>query len=360
MKNKLKNILFVLIIALSMPLTMLLSGCGATASGTVTGVVFDSLDYEDDGTPVFWVDKGVKTSLDYKVYPSSASGYKVYFDPAGTGTPENSLRYNFDSGKITIKDDKFEDVRYKVRIGNYSDTCIVKLKEYPKEIYATETDVVLNSGDIQDIVLKGNFLSAHNVLTKDVILNDNEYNFLVESADETVVSIPNKNRLKFIAARQNGTASTTVNVTMLNCSGEKKDLKVQIKVTVVQNISVCKIIMSGCDEFVENNDDVEINYNDLNTTQIDDDIYGIVNMDFYPINTNNQLSLETNYTISLNKETSFAILSSDGKLLLIRSDFKDGFNLKVKIYFPNLNIKDESGSTSSFTMAISLTFVKQN
>lgn len=362
MKNKFKNILFMLIIALFAPITMFLSACGATPSGTVTGVLFDSMAYDEDGTPVFYVDKDVTTSLKYKVYPSSASGYKVYFDPVGTGTPENSSRYLFENGKITVNYDTFEDVRYKVRIGDYSDTCIVKLREYPKEIYTTKTEVVLNSGDVQDIVIKGNFLNAQNISRNNVNISDSQYSFIVETEDETIVNIPNENRLKFIAIRQNGTASTTVTATMLDGNGEKTDLKVQIKVTVVQNISKCKVIMSGAEEFVENNDTVELKYGDLNTYS-EDAQYKIINLEIYPINTNKQLSMQENYTMSLNKDTDYVVIADDDKSLLVKSSITDklnnyaSFEIKLKIYFPDLNIKDEQGKTSSFTLTINISIV---
>lgn len=359
MKNKLKNILFVLIFALFVPMTMFFSACGATASGTVTGIKFMPSDYEEDGTALFWVDKGVTTSLDYSVYPSSASGYKVYFDPIGTGTSENSLRYNFKDGKITVKYDEFEEVKYKVRVGNYTDTCIIRLKEYPKEIYTEQTEFVLNSGNVQDIVIKGNFKNIQNVETRGVILEQDDYSFLVESEDETIVNIPNKNRLKFIAVRQNGTASTNVKVTMLDCSGKKiENLTIKIKVTVVQNISTCKIVMSGVDEFVQNNDDVEVSFNRLKDSDVAS--YKLLTMKIYPINTNGQLYSQEEYEITLSKDRDYVILSDDGKSLLVKNTVlgeSDGYSLTIKIFFPNLKVKSSDGNMTSFTISINLTIV---
>lgn len=362
MKNKLKNILFVLIIALFMPMTMFLSACGATASGTVTGIKFTPNDYDENGTPLFWVDEGVTTTLDYSVYPSSASGYRVYFDPVGTGTSGNSLLYNFKNGKITVTDNKFEEVRYKIRVGNFTDTCIIRLKEYPKKIYTEETDVVLNSDGYYDIVVKGDFKNVQDVETLGVILGQDDYSFLVETEDETIVSVPNENRLKFIAIRQNGTASTNVKVTMLDCSGKKReDLSFKIKVTVVQNISTCKIVMSGVDTFVENNDEVTVDFNKLEDA--DEVGYKLLNMDFYPINTNGQLDIQENYEIVLSKDREYVTLSEDGKSLLIKNTvagLSDGFNINLKVYFPNLIVKGSDGKLDSFIISINLTIIDQS
>ena len=131
--NKIKKLCFVMVFALVMPLLATLAGCGATPSSEITGIVFDTMIYED-GVAVFEIDQGVTTDLTYKIFPSSASGYKVYFDPIDKGTPTNSSRFTFEDGKITIDKPEFEDVRYKVRVGEFTDTCIIRLKKYPNRI----------------------------------------------------------------------------------------------------------------------------------------------------------------------------------------------------------------------------------
>ena len=91
MKIKFKKILFALMLAVSLPIVSFLTGCGATPSNKLTGILFDTMQYDEaTGLPVFEVDKDVTTGLDYKIYPSSATGYKVYFDPVDKGTAENS------------------------------------------------------------------------------------------------------------------------------------------------------------------------------------------------------------------------------------------------------------------------------
>lgn len=351
MKNKLKNIFLAFIFALSLPAMMFLSACGATPSSEVTGICFHSMKYDDDGVAIFEVDKDISTNLTYKVFPSSASGYRAYFDPLDKGTAENSLRFTFKDGNITVNSNSFEDVRYKVRVGEFSDTCIIRLKEYPKEIYTDEPSVILNNDEICDIVIKANFADGRS----GVKISDSDYNFLVESEDETIVSVPNKNRLKFIAVRKTGTASTKVTATILNSLGEKTGLKIEIQVKVVQNVSYCKVVMSGYDLFVENKDSIEIDYNKL----APEGEKKLINIDIYPFNTNGELCVEDNYIISLSKENNYVICSEDRKNLLVSESVPNGYNVKVKIYFPDLKLKNpETGQISAFVMAIDLTIVK--
>ncbi len=355
MKNRLKNIFLTLIIALSLPMIMFLSACGATPSSEITGILFNPSKYDAEGTAVFEVDLGTPTDLSYKVYPSSASGYKVYFDPIDKGTAENSLKFKFKDGNITINSEDFEDVRYKIRIGEFSDTCVIKLKKYPTSISTPETSIVMNSDDVYDIVIKGDFTNTDGSVRRNVSIDDSQYKFLVESSDETVISVPNENRLKFIAVRKNGTANAKVTAKLLNANGEETGLQVEIQVKVVQNIADCVVVMSGSEKFVRNNDKVEVDCNDLDI----DGGYRVINLEIYPVNTNGELCVNENYSINITSDTDYILVSEDGKKLLINGSIASGYNLKVKIFCPDLKVKDlDTGDISAFTIVIDLTIVK--
>lgn len=353
MKNKLKNIFLTLIVALSLPLMMFLSACGATPSNEVMGVLFDS-PTEEEGVAVFEVDLGVATDLPYKVFPSSASGYKVYYDPIDTGTDSNFFNFEFKDGNIVINSENFESIKYKIRVGDYSDTCIIKLKKYPNTISTTETNVVLNSNDVHNILIYGDYGKGN------VLIDEDAHSFLVESSDETVVSVPNANRLKFIAVRENGTATAKVTVTMLDCSGEKTERVVEISVKVVQNIADCDVVMSACDEFVKNNDNVEINYNDSDLKyDATESEYKRLELNIYPINTNGMRCIDDNYLVNVTSSASYVKVSDDGKTILIKNTIPDDYSFVVKIFFPDLKAKDaETGEMKEFMIVLNLTIVK--
>ena len=331
MKKIVKNILLVLVFAVTLPLVSLLTACGATPSGEITGIKFDAMSYQD-GVSVFEVDKDVETSLTYKIYPSSASGYKVYFDPIDKGTAENAARFTFQDGKITVNSNEFESVRYKVRVGEFTDTCIIKLKEYPVKIYTDTPTVTLSTFDVFPINVKAEFIKPNG--TKEIRnIYENDYDFVVESTNETIINIPNENRLKICAVR-NGSASANVKVTLKNGLG--LDLSFEIKVNVIQNISEAFVAVSGYNEFVYSGDTVNLD---------------AVKFDINPINDGNYLiTEEKTYEIKLSDNTN-AKLSDDGTYVLINGAVSDGYKLKVTIICSDSKLSDNS------TFAIVLNFI---
>lgn len=338
--NKLKKTILAVLICLMIPMASLLTGCGATPSSEITGIMFDAKKYAEDGTAIFEVDKGVTTDLTYRIFPSSASGYKVYFDPIDKGTAENSSRYTFKDGQITVNQNNFEDVRYRVRVGEFSDECIIRVKEYPVEIWTDETEVTLNTDEVMAIKVKARFKTAvGNYVTKNV--TESDYSFLVETDDETVVNVPNENRLKFSPIRSE-VANTKVTVTLLNSRGEKTNLKFEIKVNVVPNIAKSSyLIMDGVGEKIYNNDNVELNYSSPKLSE--EGGKKLVTFKIFAINTNNVLyEDEIDYTINFSTKT-LASVSSDKKGILISNlvENDDTFVITITV-LDNLNMEDNS------------------
>lgn len=355
MKIRFKKLFLALIAIVFLPLVAILSGCGATPSGDLLGIVFKTLKYDEaTGLPVFEVDKDVTVDLSEKVwtYPSSASGYKVYFDPIDKGTAENSSRYTFKDGKITVNSRDFEDVRYKVRAGDYSDTCIIRLKDYPVEIYPNETTMVVSSYDIVPINVKAKFVNTAGVESYRNI-TESEYDFVVETSDETIVNIPNENRLKFCPVR-NGASQAKVKVTILSGRTDedgnriKSDLTFEITVNVIQNISSSFLVMSGVDTFIEDDDTANVKFNQLETEG------GFKKIDFtiYPVNVGNLLvEDEFTYTIYLSSKK-FAKVSDDGKYILIDGSVENNYELKVTIIVSDLSMGDNSAFAIDLNLII--------
>ena len=342
--NKIKKLCYLMVLALVFPIVSVLVGCGATPSSEITGIVFDTLLYED-GVAVFEVDQGVTTDLKYKIFPSTASGYKVYFDPIDKGTPTNSSRFTFEDGKITIDKPEFEDVRYKVRVGEFTDTCIIRLKKYPNRIYTPDTDIMLNTNDVKVINVMAEFENSPVPRS----IREDEFDFLVETSDETIINIPNENYLKIVPIR-NGLASAKVTVTILNKQKEKTDLKFEINVRVVQNISDSKVIMSGVDHFVKDGDTVEVDYNSL----AEESGFKVIKFNVYPVNKNNILDQHGHeYIVALTSQN-FMSVSEDGKSVLIKDTIENGYTMKLSLVHTDLNMQD--GST--FVINISMKIVR--
>lgn len=337
MKIKFKKLFFALMLAVSLPIVSFLTGCGATPSNKLTGILFDTMQYDEaTGLPVFMVDKDVTTSLDYKIYPSSASGYKVYFDPIDKGTAENSSRFTFQDGTINIHSASFEEVKYKVRAGEYSDTCIIRLKEYPVEISTDKPTMVVNSFDIVPINVQARFVNSIGVVTTKNI-TEGDFDFVVETSDETILQVPNENRLKFCPVR-NGRSNAEITVTLLNGQGEKTNMSFKISVQVIQRISNSFVTLSGVSTMVENGDTAEVNFNSLAT----ENGMGRIDLNVYPINVGNLL-VGDEFTYSLNLSSKkYAKISADGKYILIDSAIPNDEKLQIQITIVDMTMDDGS------------------
>ena len=270
--KKLKFSLVMLVLALVFPLTMVLSGCGATPKNEALGVYFQSYEYDDEtGYAVFSVDMDKPTKLDFKVNPSSWSGYAVTY-AIKECSANNLSRFKFQDGIITVNSvdidplkngAKFEDIKIEIYVNGYTDTCIVTLKKYPKSVYVVNENVSIGAGTSFTINPIGVFEDAFGA-TYEKSLIEYEYNFLVETDDETVISVPNKNRLKVVSVRKNNEAAK-VYVTLLNTKGESygDSFKLTINIKVVENASDSRTNISGYNKFVKSGDAIQINASDL-------------------------------------------------------------------------------------------------
>ena len=260
MKNKFAKALIFLFIVI-LPVTILLSGCGATPTNEARGVHFVSTEYDEStGYAVFEVDLNVPTNLDFKVNPSSWSGYAITYQPIG-GDPANRVRYELINGVITVNSTDFQEIQIRIHINGYTDTCIVRLKEYPVRIQTDLTEVNINSFGVYTINVYGEFDNGDGT-TYTRAMTDQEFNFNVQTSDETIIDVPNANRLKVCSVRRNS-ASATVTVTLNNTVGESRGLSFTITFNVVQNASEGYLLIDGYDKFVNNGDTIDVNLSDL-------------------------------------------------------------------------------------------------
>jgi len=347
--SKVKKLFLCFMMVVLLPLSMVLSGCGATPKNNVLGVAFESMNYDEEtGFAVFEVDKNLETPLEYKVFPSTCSGYKVYFDPVDKGTAENSARFTFENGKITVNSDSFEEVTYKVRIGDYTDTCIVRLKTYPVGMRPENASMTIGAYETASINVIATFMYP-NGLTYTRNVSENDFNFKVEPADETIIKVDNENRLKFRSIRANA-AETKVKVSLMDATGEKALLTFDIDVTITQNASTAYILMEqGCDRIIRNDQLVEVNYDELET----EGSYKAIKFDVYIVSgTNLWIEEDSNITIQISNKK-LAKVSDDGKYILLTDGIVNGYELEVNICS---DITKEDGSL--FIINLTMKFVR--
>ena len=353
MKKSLKAIFASILFVMTMPLALLLTGCGATPSNEVRGVYFVSPIYDETtGQAIFEVDTDVDTKLDYKMNPSSGSGYAVTYKIKEC--PENNLaRFTLKDGVINVSSEKFEQIRVDISVNGYSDTCIVRLKKYPDSMFLYDVDgqtetknleISINALGSYTISPFGRFSNVAGTYVKPLLEYD--YDFKVESADRTVVDVPIKNRLKFnVVAKK--PSSTTVTVSLIN-SAKQVIHTVTVKVNVVLNASRASVIMDGSSTFINMGDQIDI---DLSTMTPEADGSYILDYKIFVFNSDGRLIDADNIsTICRVSETRYVKLSKTADAIII-SDASEDFTFEMNLW-TNLIGEDGSAFVVSFKVTV--------
>lgn len=284
MKNFFKKTVFVFLLVLMFPLTLFLSGCGATPVNEILGVFFDTKLYED-GIPVFEVDLNTPTYFPYKINPSTAVSYVPKWDNPyqGKDTINNKNRYEFNKnydGKLIVYDKDFQDIKIRVFFGDIcSDTAIIKLKKYPIAIRADVSDVSMNTSGSYSICPVGTFKNSDGTTYERPLLAS-EFNFVVTSHNESIVSVSNPSRLEICSEMKNSIAitSTKVSVALKDTIGRDvlgengESLKFDVNVNIVPTAATGYVDIKGNNYdpatgeqagFIKNGDTVEIKLSEM-------------------------------------------------------------------------------------------------
>ncbi len=209
---------FFSIFAICLVSILTFSGCGVEGSSVATGI-----DFVQD---IFYVDLNVETTLQYKVYPSTASDVYVSFS---TENDESlNTMFVFSNGKIKVTNSRFTSIVVKARLNSFEASCIVKLKEYPNSIsFSKESDEV-NAGSVYLLPLSGMF-------SQNRPLESNEFNYKITSSNPSVIKVHNQNSLYVMSTGRRGNSRITVEI----CDSEGKrvrDLVASIDLTVNNSI----------------------------------------------------------------------------------------------------------------------------
>ena len=358
MKKSIKSLIFVLLFVVTLPVTLFLSGCGATPSNEVQAVFFDSLLYDDEeggtGYAVFEVDKGVTTKLDFKVNPSTWSGYAVTY-AIKECSAQNRSRFTLENGEITVQSNEFEEIKVEVHISGHHDTCIVRLKEYPNDIFlydidgkteVDELEVSINSFGSYTISPYGRFVDAKgNSYVRPLIEHD--FNFKVESDDPTIIDVPNESRLKVCSVRSNvSSANVTV---MLNDTTGKMLHMVKVKINVVLNASRALAIIDGYDKFAVDNQAIEIAADDLDLDENENLLLGV---EVFFFGEDNRFIEPENTRFMLTVDNA-RYASVDGDTIIIEPNSLELLNLKVNIWS---NLVKPDGTAYSLTLNLKIVY----
>ena len=340
MKNIIKKSFIFLLMLMMLPMSSLLVSCGATPEEDAKAVAFVSNKYDaETGKAIFEVDLNKATELTYKCTPSSSKNEPRYTIPVEgqTNSSLNRSRFDFEKGIITIKNTDFEQIEIKVEVNGFSDQCIVRLKEYPVEIYPHQAEVVLNAGSSYTICPVGKFSNE-----KTSVLSEEDYNFTVTSDDETIISVARADRLTVYSARKNK-ASATVTVTLNNINGESTGKSFKVKFTVIEPAEDMFLVFKNNDKFIEDGDtlklyeaksvpnangEFELKYVPYFISSIDTNIYNVGKI---------ETNCDNNQVVSFDNVNKIIKVKSDKnvkvKVTLITDMIKeDGSALKLTFY----------------------------
>ncbi len=208
------------------------AGCGVVGSGDAAGIQF----LQD----VFYVDKNVETHLDYKVYPLTAKNYNIRYSlPANYGS---DTTYRFVNGNVTVTDDAFRPIDIDINLNDaYTDTCTVRLRQYPKSIGIYKKNSENEDTKITNDSVYGGLVYALNVKgifgsnSTPRFFEENEFNYQIESTNQNIIAIESERNLLVRSTGKRGSSLVTVRV----CDGQGNavsGLSTSINLTVVDPI----------------------------------------------------------------------------------------------------------------------------
>lgn len=348
MKKILKRVLVFAMMLVMLPLSAFLVACGATPADEANSVMFVSDIYDEDtGKAIFEVDLMVPTELTFKCNPSTFENKPSYTIPVEgqTNSSLNRSRFDFKDGIITVNHAKFEPVEIKITVNGYTDQCIVRLKEYPVEIYATQTDVVINAYGSHTICAMGKFKLADGTFENRPLL-EKDFNFSVYSDNETVVSVPNHSRLTVCSERLN-TNSANITVKLLDESGKEKGMSFTVKITVKEMAKDGFLLFDGFDSFVENGSIVEVDANQM-TPNVDGE-YEIRFKAYFISNVDTLLENIGGFEC-LTESNDYVSFDNEAQIIKVKSNFNGEYVVTVWT-----NLFKEDGSTLGITFTIDFT-----
>lgn len=195
---------------------------------------------------VFEADLEVPFALTYKIYPSTAIDMHLqFYFSVSTG-------YHFENGMFTIANPDIGDITATVSYGDTedeTDTCIIRQKKYPTNLYFdTETSTV-NKGGSKNLVLKGLIDGVEQTIDPSM------YNIELTSSAPNVVVV-NNGSLMAVSTGLSGSAIIEARVRKIGGTilGVKHDnltgFVATTRLTVIDNIDSAAVVLEGQDKFI--------------------------------------------------------------------------------------------------------------
>jgi len=308
-----KKILSLLSICLLSLVT--LAGCGVKGSSSTAGIKFVK--------DVFYVDYNVKTFLEYKVYPATVSNVYVNYELENDLAIDAFFTFSKD-GSILVTNNRFSSVKVTAKINEYSDSCQVKLKEYPTYVNFDKTEDYINAGSIYSLDLKG----LYGAQTKSC--KDRQYVFKVTSSNPSVVEVESEQDLLVRSTGRSGEVKIDVQICD-SLNQEKVGLKASIKLIVVDNLKEAFVSLGNA--IIKNKDVVKLDASSFDSSKL-------LGLRVLYINENNFINEFSDCLIYLTNDDVCEIVESQEDLFNCYLKLKDLEPLEAgKYYSVNLIIQ---------------------
>ena len=297
------------------------SGCGIEGSSNVQAIKF----LQD----VYYVDLNESRFLDYKVYPSTSSDYVASF-ALGNDYITESKYFEFNNGTVKVISDKFTSIVVNVRINELSDSCEVRLREYPSNISFENSSYQIAQGSVQTLQVKGLFEEGEK------LCDSEQFNYKVTSSNPSVIEVIDQSRLLVSSTGRSGVAEISVEI--LNGQGESKNLKTKTNFVVQKNIDSSFATFGN--NVIKDNDILEISCDEnekfiINARYFDTEMNLLKNSGFNIFLSNQNVAF-----VSEENSQKYIVLSGEGqvKITLISTGIKqDGLPEKItftlKVHF---------------------------
>lgn len=276
-------------------------GCDPKIENRPTGISFIQKN--------FYVDIDVPTKLDYKVYPSTATGYSIDYERSGNDEYLSYFNFAPSTGvfEATGIPDGYTGERplatITIKMGSYTDSCNVYLKLYPQSVKFENAEYVLNGGGSLSLPLMKE-VSAGNF----TVCNTNEYKYEVISSNTNIVSVEDSQALLIKSTGVKGTSEITVNVidglgNIINNLTAKTTIKVETAVdnifAYISNTKASYMLENGADYTYE---EVQENaYFDVVARFFDSEGYLLENTQFNVYVSNSTMASVSGARITINQ-----------------------------------------------------------
>lgn len=198
---------------------------------------------------VYEADLNQSFKLTYKTYPASAENYRVTYEFDVPYT-----MYTLDEqGMFTIVDPTCKQINGKITYGagaNDYDTCVIKLKEYPTEIYFEKSADIVNAGGTYNLHLYAKYEDG-SVKTIDRSM----YNIELISSAPNVVSV-SETGMVAVSSGLIGTVTIQARIKKLNGAylGVGLDYPTgytaSTTLSVVDNVDYAVVALEGHNQFI--------------------------------------------------------------------------------------------------------------